>query len=156
MNLYLTRHGEVNLAHVDPQQNLSTDGRQNIEKLAKFLAASHAINLKKIFHSGKPRAEQTAQIFAKYLAPNVSCELFAGLSPNDPVMPLIAKISEWTEDTMIVGHLPYLGKLASLLLTGEEINLMMFKPGTTVCLENIEGQWMIKWMVNGDFNYLFA
>jgi len=50
---------------------------------------------------------------------------------------------------MIVGHLPFLGKLASLLLTGcESANTVAFKQGGIVCLSRSElKQWQINWMV---------
>jgi phosphohistidine phosphatase len=51
---------------------------------------------------------------------------------------------------MIVGHLPHLPRLASLLLlsdSGREI--LDFTPGTVVCLEKT-GSWRVKWMISPD------
>lgn len=50
---------------------------------------------------------------------------------------------------MIVAHLPFLSKLASLLLTGSEsASTVAFKQGGIVCLERFEGQrWQVDWMI---------
>jgi phosphohistidine phosphatase SixA len=46
---------------------------------------------------------------------------------------------------MLVGHLPQLGRLASLVLAGrEEPTLVAFTPGTLVGLEHGAG-WVIVW-----------
>ena len=53
-------------------------------------------------------------------------------------------------DTMLVGHLPHMSRLASLLLlwdAGREI--INFSPGTIVCLEKSSG-WRVKWMISPD------
>ena len=46
---------------------------------------------------------------------------------------------------MLVGHLPFLSKLASRLVTGsEDTAVVSFRAGTAVCLERSEeGQWQV-------------
>jgi phosphohistidine phosphatase len=50
---------------------------------------------------------------------------------------------------MIVGHLPFLSKLASLLLTGSESSeTVAFKQGGIVCLKcKDKNLWQIDWMI---------
>jgi len=51
---------------------------------------------------------------------------------------------------MIVGHLPFLARLASYLVMGsEEPPLVRFRYGGVVCLERTgEGEpWMVSWMI---------
>jgi phosphohistidine phosphatase len=50
---------------------------------------------------------------------------------------------------MIVGHLPFLGKLAALLVAdNEETDIVAFKFGCVVCLERTEdGPWKLAWMI---------
>ncbi len=50
---------------------------------------------------------------------------------------------------MLVGHLPHMGKLAALLVTGDaDQALVTFKPGGVVCLaRDDEGRWSLRWMV---------
>ena len=50
---------------------------------------------------------------------------------------------------MIVGHLPFLGKLVSLLVTGSEKNeIVEFHFGSVVCIERRDdGKWKVAWMI---------
>ncbi len=50
---------------------------------------------------------------------------------------------------MLVGHLPHMSRLASLLLKGDaEKNAVNFKQGSVVCLENPgDGNFSVEWMV---------
>jgi phosphohistidine phosphatase len=51
---------------------------------------------------------------------------------------------------MIVGHLPHLARLASLLITGSEtLEVAAFQQGGVVCLEHDRAgeSWRIKWML---------
>jgi phosphohistidine phosphatase len=53
-------------------------------------------------------------------------------------------------DVMLVGHLPHMSRLASLLLlwdSGREV--LDFAPGTVACLEKVGG-WRVKWMISPD------
>lgn len=148
MKIYLARHGVANAAAVDPDKNLSAGGRQEVEKVAAFLAGHKDIQVARVFHSGKPRAQQTAEILAGAMAPGVDIVKIDGINPNDPVEVLAEQINLWTEDSLVVGHLPYMGKLVSLLVTGDQtINSVLFYAATVVCLEKLEGQWLISWVM---------
>jgi len=105
-----------------------------------------------IHHSGKTRARQTAEIIAPYLRPECQVQERDKLSPNDPVQGLAKELSEMTSDLMIVGHLPFLGKLASTLIAGSEAkNLVAFRQGGVVCLQRSEEKaWQVAWMVTPD------
>ena len=52
-------------------------------------------------------------------------------------------------DLMIVGHLPFLGKLVALLVTGSEKNeIVEFRFGSVVCVERRDDKkWKVAWMV---------
>ena len=63
------------------------------------------------------------------------------LSPEDPPFAVYEEITQLKEDFMIVGHLPLLGRLASIFITGDEYNHpVKFKPATVVTLEGEHGQ----------------
>ena len=51
--------------------------------------------------------------------------------------------------TMLVGHMPFMGKLVSRLVSGNDSgHLVRFTPGTVVCLEKNETSgWAIAWMI---------
>jgi phosphohistidine phosphatase len=103
----------------------------------------------RIAYSGKLRARQTAELLAAALAPGIVLEIMAGLNPNDPVEPLARRVADLTSDVMLVGHLPFMGKLVAHLVAGDERKLVAaFVPGTVVCLERGDaGHWAITWMV---------
>ena len=50
---------------------------------------------------------------------------------------------------MLVGHLPFMGRLTSLLVSRvEEPDAVAFRPGSVVCLERgPEGTWTLAWMI---------
>ena len=148
MKLYLIQHGEATTEEMDPSRPLTAQGRSDVQKLASFLWEVAAGPFA-ILHSGKTRARQTAEIIAAQLSPICQHKERDGLAPNDPVGPLAEEISVMADDLMIVGHMPFLGKLASILLVGSESkNLVAFRQGGVVCLHRNENQtWQVAWMV---------
>ena len=96
MRLYLVRHGDALSPGVDPERRLSEAGHQQVGRLAAFLSA-RAVRVARVLHSGKPRAEQTAEALAAAVAPAAVPVLHDGLSPNDPVEPLAGEIAESAE-----------------------------------------------------------
>lgn len=148
MRIYLTQHGLAVPKDIDPDRPLSEQGREDMRRLAEFLDKA-GIQVGQVLHSGKTRAEQSAAILAAALLPTGESQAHAGLGPKDPLEKLSPEIAFWSVDTLIVGHLPYLGRLASLLLVSDpDRSLLAFQPGTMACLEKeAEGQWVLAWMV---------
>jgi phosphohistidine phosphatase len=148
MKLYLIQHGEAAPEEVDPSRPLTAKGRSDIQKTASFLKGAGAAP-SIILHSGKTRARQTAEIIAAQLGPDCQVKEREGLAPNDPVLALAKEISGTADDLMIVGHLPFHGKLASILLAGSDSkNVVAFRQGGVVCLQRNEDQtWQVAWMV---------
>ena len=68
-----------------------------------------------------------------------------GLGPNDPFDWLAKELAQQNSDLMVVGHLPFLQSLASLLLTGSDAaDLIHFQAGGVVCLERVSfGAWQL-------------
>ena len=151
MRLYLVQHGEATPEEVDPSRPLTSKGSQDVKKVASFLVQI-GLGLIAIRHSGKLRARQTAEIISAALGPGYQVQQSGNLSPGDRVRNLIEEIKRMTADLMIVGHLPFLGKLASTLLTGSEsTNPLAFRQGGVVCLQRKEDQmWQVVWMVTPD------
>jgi phosphohistidine phosphatase len=148
MKLYLIQHGEATTEQIDPSRPLTAQGQSDVQKVASFLWEV-TMGPFAILHSGKTRARQTAEIIAAQLSPICQLKEREGLAPNDPVGPLAKEISGMADDLMIVGHMPFLGKLASMLLVGSELkNLVAFRQGGVVCLQRNEDQtWQVAWMV---------
>ena len=148
MRLYLVQHGDAVPEQLDPERPLSAVGRREVEAVARLLAGTGAPAVR-VAHSGKLRAQQTAELLATALAPDTAPEIMTGLNPNDPVEPMARGIADWTSDVMLVGHLPFMAKLVARLVAGDERRpVAAFVPGTVVCLEQAEtGDWVIAWMV---------
>ena len=151
MRLYFVQHGEAHPDSSDKERQLTDQGRIDVEKVASFFGLS-GIQIPVIFHSGKTRAFQSAEIFAEIISPEYGLEEKEGLHPKDPVHPWEQRVNELDDHTMIVGHLPSIRKLISHLVTGnEETEIAEFHPGTAICLEKTDdGSWRLAWMIRPD------
>jgi len=142
------QHGLALSKEEDPERPLSEKGKAETRKVAAFLG-SKGIKVSRLWHSKKLRAVQTARI----IAGAVKCEDVTereDLSPNDPVEKFGQEIIVAGSDVMIVGHLPFLQKLASLLLTGSsDKEVVSFRFSGVVCLE-YEQIWKLAWFVLPD------
>ncbi len=148
MKLYLVQHGESIPEEIDPTRPLTAQGRADVEKMAYFLKKA-GVHIEAIWHSTKLRAKQTAQLLGEILLPSQGIREKQGLAPNDPVHPMKEIIfNEGSENLMIVGHLPFLNKLVSLLLTDSETHpVVNFRQGGVVLMEqNEKGNWGITWI----------
>lgn len=148
MKLYLVQHAEAKSEEEDPKRPLTDKGREEARRVAALLARA-GVRVDRIVHSGKLRAQQTAEIFAEALKPPRDVERAEALEPLADPRVWVEKLAEVDEDVMIVGHLPHLSKLAGLLLTGSEgAEPVKFRKGGAVCLERGEGgKWSLLWAV---------
>ena len=148
MNIYLVQHGKPVPKEEDSERPLSAQGKEDVEKIASFLIKA-GIEVNEIFHSGKTRARDTAEIIASKLNPDKKPLEKRGLSPLDEVKIITEDIEQIQNNFMIVGHLPHLARLTSFLITGNESNqIVSFQQGSVVCLEKgEEGNWSIAWML---------
>lgn len=148
MHLYLVQHGKAKSAEEDPNRGLSDEGRSEVMRMAQFLSELR-ISVSLIQHSGKLRAEETAHL----LAESIRCASGPGhvhdLAPNDDPSLMANFLRVYTDDAMLVGHLPHLERLTSLLLTGSpDRRPVAFQNGGVVCLhKDSGGVWSIHWIV---------
>ena len=147
MKLYLVQHGNAAAKEIDPDRSLTEKGKDDVGKVAGFIRPLDISA--QLWHSGKTRAAQTAEILAEAMTVKGGGSVKEGLSPNDDVKKTKEQIESADEDVVIVGHLPFLGKLASLLVTGNESKgTVSFKQGGMVCLEcDDDKRWQVVWMV---------
>jgi len=149
LRVYLVRHGKAKSKEEDPERHLTERGAEEVRRVARFLAAA-GIQVSKILHSGKTRARQTAGILTKELKAREVKQVEA-LDPLADPKVWAEKLGESSEDLMLVGHLPHLSKLVSLLLLGEDKEIIKFAAGGVVCLErDEEGRWTILWTIRPD------
>ena len=113
------------------------------------LAAKLDLGLAEIRHSGKKRAEQTAAIFGETLKPARGVRAIAGLNPLDDVRLVADSLEAETEPQMLVGHLPFMSRLAGLLINGDpESEAAVFSNSGIVCLHREAGRWRFLWQLN--------
>ncbi len=148
MKVYLIRHGEAVSSDVDPQRPLSEQGRADTRKIASFIRPLE-ISVEHIWHSGKSRAAQTAEILAGAVSAEEGCLSRDGLGPNADASTIADELEAYDTDLMIVSHLPFLWNLTSLLVAGRETtDVVTFSAGAIVCLKRRDpGVWQINWMV---------
>ncbi len=152
MRLYLVQHGEAAPKQDDPERPLTPQGRADVTALAEFLGA-RGVAAARVIHSGKLRAAQTAEILAVALAPGATPEAENGLDPKDPVGPFAKRLADWQEDSLVVGHLPFMARCVAHLAVGDaDADVVGYRPGTLVALEREEGgDWRIVWMIGPEF-----
>ena len=101
-----------------------------------------------IFHSGKLRAQQTADLLAAALSPVGGVRAVAGLAPLDDPAAARELLDQAAAPRMLVGHLPHLSRLTSLLLVGDPTReIVSFRMGAIVCLTREEERWRLKWIL---------
>lgn len=148
MKVYLVRHGEAVSSQFDPQRPLSEQGFADIRKVASFIEPLE-ISVEHIRHSGKLRAAQTAEKLAESVLVEKDCSAHKDLGPNDDVTIIADELEAHNTDLMLVGHLPFLAYLASLLVAGNQTaNVAAFAAGAITCLNRrTPGQWQIDWII---------
>lgn len=146
MALYLIQHGKSLPKDQDPDQGLSEEGITETERMAR-LAQDYAVRVSQIRHSVKTRARQTAEILADALKPQNDIQEISGIKPMDDVAACATKIDP-DENVMLVGHLPFMERITSYLITGSiDQPVIKFQNSGIVCLDkDPETQsWFIKW-----------
>ena len=146
MALFLVQHGKSLSKDKDPEQGLSKEGISEVEQIAK-VAKGYGVQVSRIIHSGKKRARQTADIFASSLEPGDGVQESSGLKPLDDVSAFAGRINS-EDNIMLVGHLPFMERLTSLLITGStDKPVFKFQNGGIVCLNTDPNgnSWLIIW-----------
>lgn len=148
MFLYLVQHADAKREEEDPTRPLSKKGLQDINRVASYVSNLN-IRVYKIFHSNKLRAKQTAEVLSENVKPIKGVSEVEGLAPLDNPDIWAERLKDIPDDVILVGHLPHLGKLSSLLLCGNaDKNVVSFKMAGIVCLKkNDIGEWSLQWMI---------
>jgi len=147
MNLLLVQHGQAKSEAEDPERGLTEAGTDAAERMARWLQSTD-VEVGEIRHSGKRRAEQTAAILAERLFPPRGAMAVPGLKPKDDVHQAADSLRQIDDSVMIVGHLPFLSRLAGLLVAGDpDCEVVRFQYAGVVSLTEHEGRWSVEWMI---------
>jgi phosphohistidine phosphatase len=151
MKVYLVQHAEAKSKQEDPDRPLSDLGRANIEKVASYLADHAEIELDCIYHSGKTRALQTAEVLGNHLHPRNGLDGAEGLQPLDDPKIWADKLSETNSNVMLVGHLPHMSKLAATLVCNDpDRKVIDFINAGVVCIgtdDDGRKDWSVRWIM---------
>lgn len=136
MNIYLVRHTQAMPKDKDPARHLSLLGKKTAREVGKFLKSHLHPKITTIYHSHKERAKETAHLIRIELQTPTRIEEVDGLLPLDRPNIWLEHLRTIEEDVMLVSHLPYLNKLAEVLLEPSGNNTPIeFGYGTCVCIE---------------------
>jgi len=151
MKLYLVRHGEALSEGDDSKRSLSIYGRKQVGSVSSALKQKR-VKVRRIECSTKTRAIQTAEIIAKGIGAEDLVIPREGLKPGDSLDTMLHDLKEYGEDRMLVGHLPYMERMASTLLTGSPNKLNInFYTATVLCLSGGMGfSWSLDWIIVPD------
>ncbi|MFH2056877.1 MAG: phosphohistidine phosphatase SixA [bacterium] len=150
MKLYLLRHATANEADIDPERGLSAVGVAEANRMVAVLGQFTNLEVKVVLHSGKKRAQQTAEIISTGMLPTPKIMTANNLEPNGDVEVWVERALTMEENVMLVGHLPHLGRLAACLLTRDENKEVFgFRTATLACLERHSGgSWSLNWLLD--------
>ena len=148
MHVYLVQHAEAHSEDADPARHLTEQGSRNARTLGRFLS-DHGFRPSSIWHSGKTRSQETAQAIAEAFEEEIELVERQGMAPNDHPKKVL---DELEKGVMIVGHMPFLSRLAASLVTGhEKCHVLSFQYARCACLRRENKSWSVSWMVDPEF-----
>jgi phosphohistidine phosphatase len=149
MHLFLIRHAHAVAATEDSERPLSSRGRKQIRRLARFLKQTDMLSVSEIWHSPLVRSRETAKLIIEKLAMKARLKQADGIEGDDAPGIIANRVKTRRADTAIVGHEPHLSALASLLITGAaEPPQFVLKKSAVVAFELSEDSWAVRWHVS--------
>jgi phosphohistidine phosphatase len=136
MDLYLLRHGiaeELSSSDRKPDSErvLTAEGARKMRRIAKGMKAT-GLSFDLILSSPLPRARQTAEIAAQAYGLRRSVEMTPNLAPQGDPRRLMDELNERRarcKTVLLVGHEPYLSRLISQLVAGDDSLSLELKKG---------------------------
>lgn len=135
---------------IQPDRPLSEQGIRDIRILALHMQ-NMGVQVEKVFHSGKLRAQQSARLVTEDISPDIQPVQTEGLNPNDDPRVIVEDIEQMDANILIVSHMPFVSRLCSTLLTGTSDAEFASIPGTLFCLEKADNKWRLACMLRPDF-----
>ena len=141
----LIHHGRALAPDVEATQPLSGPGRAASQRLAVAVAA-RGVRPDVIWHSGKFRARQTAELFWRACGPHAIFTVARGLQPTDPPGIVQRQLESDDRSVLLVGHMPHLARLLRSL-RGEPSDSAAcdFPLHGCVAVGGAEGAWREMW-----------
>jgi phosphohistidine phosphatase len=142
--LYVLRHGEARPGigvRGDFLRELTTDGRQQLTRLAQYLK-SKDFKVDLILVSPAKRTQQSLEILTSTLAIKNNQETHDEIFDAEPqkLLEIINNINQPTNHLLLVGHNPGISSLVSFV-SGQ--NYISMKPGMMAVLEILVDDWKL-------------
>ncbi len=151
--VYFVQHGKALPKDVDEKRPLSADGRDEVRRVANHLR-QYGMGIRNIFHSGKLRAAQTAELFAEILGVSHVSEM-SGMDPTDNPSKLIDQINE--DAVMYVGHLPNIQDVVGhLIANGGGKSVVKFQNSAVACIEMDGVENGLRWFITANMCHQIA
>jgi phosphohistidine phosphatase len=148
MRVYIVRHGEAGSAASDELRALTPKGRADVSKLAETLARK-GVHVAEVWHSPLRRAAETARILVDAGRIGSDVQERDGLLPEDDPAEIVEALELMYDDVCIVGHMPFVSSLVSMLVAGRAQSIVRFETATMACLEREAlGAWRLAWQLS--------
>ena len=160
MKLFLLRHAKARDTWPDADRELTKAGSDQVEKLASAVDSAQFCDVVQVWHSPYARAEQTARIFTEKTFMTAQFVPTPTITPEDnpyDTARIVASLSCFGKDLMIVSHNPFLENLADILLAGHKRGgRVVFGKCTLACLSLEEpptpdreyGLWALDFLIS--------
>jgi phosphohistidine phosphatase len=148
MRLYLVRHCDAVHPAEHPDRPLSRNGEDQARRLAAWMGRN-GILADEIVHSGVLRAAQTAEALSATVQPVRGVRMEPGLRPGDSAREAVDHLRFGDTSRVVVTHLPIVGHMASLLLSGNErSDPVFFRTGSIAAFEGEGDYWSLDWLIH--------
>ncbi len=142
MFVFIIQHGEALSSDIDPERPLSEKGTAQVKRMSEFLMKI-PVYPDLILHSNKRRAIETAEAVSLTLG-GIKMESREYLNPNDSTDSIIEELNRSEKNMMIVGHMPFLNKLALRLLNPDsEKNIFEIRNASPLIIERTDNGYIL-------------
>jgi phosphohistidine phosphatase len=147
--IYLMRHADAVSDEEDPLRPLSRKGRDQVARVCAVLRKTPGFEPAEIWHSALVRSRETAELLARGLSLKAPIMLVSGISPEDDPTAIAAVLDAAEIDVAVVGHEPFLGVLASMMVHGPNRSGVFypFPKASVLGLSRDGKRWQSEWLV---------
>jgi phosphohistidine phosphatase len=149
LRVYLVHHGEAVGPDVDLRRPLSPVGQAASTRVAAE-AASRGARPDVVWHSGKLRARQTAEIFWRACNALAAFAATRDLQPSDSPRFMRDRLRHEPRSVLLAGHFPHLPRLLALLEDDRDPDRLASFPlhGMVALRSDDEGvTWVEEWRI---------
>ena len=140
MELYVARHARAADESRGGERPLTDAGKDDARRMGRALAAA-GVRVAAVWHSRKLRSRETADLLAGAVGSGAELRERTDLEPLSDPSGVLDAVREEEGPVLLVGHLPHVERLASLLLTGDDdAEVVEVPPGAVLRFVSGEGE----------------